>query len=170
MKKHLKYLRYVIAHKWFVLLACLRLAWKYHEPLLAWRGIVHDWSKFLPSEWFPYVNHFYGDVPEDATLAHCMKRRWWFEYAWLNHQHRNSHHWQHWILRNDDGTRRPLVMPDIDMLEMLADWEGAGRAITGKAGTTPGWYAKNRHRIVLNDANREFVDRYLGYNDDGCPF
>lgn len=170
MKKHLKYLRYVIVHKWFVLLACFRLAWKYHEPLLVWRGIIHDWSKFLPSEWFPYVEKFYGDIPEGMTLQDHMLRRHRFDYAWLSHQHRNSHHWQHWILRNDDGTRRPLVMPDLDMLEMLADWEGAGRAITGKAGTTPQWYVKNRERIILEGANRAFVERHLGYGDDSCPF
>jgi len=51
--KHLAYLRYVLRHKWFVLLACWRAG-------LYWRGIVHDWHKFLPSEWFPYVEHFHG--------------------------------------------------------------------------------------------------------------
>ncbi len=27
---------------------------------LIWQGITHDWSKFLPSEWIPYAEYFYG--------------------------------------------------------------------------------------------------------------
>lgn len=48
------YLRYVIRHKWFVLIAGLRVG----APL--WRLIIHDWSKFLPCEWRPYAKFFYG--------------------------------------------------------------------------------------------------------------
>jgi hypothetical protein len=28
------------------------------------RLIIHDWSKFLPCEWIPYANYFYGDLPD----------------------------------------------------------------------------------------------------------
>jgi hypothetical protein len=55
MSKHLKYLKYVLTHKWYVLLKCIELG-------IPWRGIVHDLSKFLPSEWSPYVEYFYGDI------------------------------------------------------------------------------------------------------------
>ena len=32
-----------------------------HVPL--WQAIIHDWTKFLPCEWFPYVQRFYGAAP-----------------------------------------------------------------------------------------------------------
>ena len=35
MNAHLKYARYIIVHKWFVLLACIRLARKHRQPALA---------------------------------------------------------------------------------------------------------------------------------------
>lgn len=60
MKAHLKYLRYVVAHKLYVLRAGLCIHPWYH-PLWLWRLLVHDWSKFLPAEWTPYVHAFYGE-------------------------------------------------------------------------------------------------------------
>jgi hypothetical protein len=54
MKPHWQYLRYVLRHKWYVFLACRQLG----VPLI--QSVIHDWSKFLPCEWFPYVRYFYG--------------------------------------------------------------------------------------------------------------
>lgn len=170
MSKHLRYLRYVVIHKWFVLGACWRRG-------LIWQGIVHDWSKFLPSEWFPYADFFYGYKPTAAEREQARRvlghdpdpsndeRRLAFNAAWLKHQHRSPHHWQHWVLRNDDGTTVVLPMPHRYLLEMLCDWDGAGRAITGKAGGTPAWYAKNRQRMMFHPDTREYVDQELGYNE-----
>jgi hypothetical protein len=45
MQPHLRYLAYVLRHKWHVLIACRGL----HVPL--WQAIIHDWTKFLPCEW-----------------------------------------------------------------------------------------------------------------------
>jgi hypothetical protein len=94
VKAHLKYLSYVLRHKWFVLRAGLELG----VPL--WQLLVHDWSKFLPSEWFPYVDYFYGERPRSTDR---------FNQAWLSHQRRNPHHWQYWVLLNDDPKPRWLV-------------------------------------------------------------
>lgn len=165
--KHLKYLRYLVIHKWFVLCACWRRG-------LYWQGIVHDWSKFLPGEWLPYADFFYGTwySPDDRRRARALlnielpsdeSRKAAFDDAWLKHQHRSPHHWQHWILRNDDGTTVALHMPHRYAKEMLADWDGAGRAITGKSGGTPAWYAKNRDRMLMHPNTRAFVDHELKY-------
>jgi hypothetical protein len=50
---HLAYLRYLARHKWYVLLACKSVG------ASTWAGLVHDLSKFLPSEWLPYLRTFY---------------------------------------------------------------------------------------------------------------
>jgi hypothetical protein len=165
--KYLKYLRYLARHKWYVLLACWRRG-------LYWQGLAHDWSKFLPDEFFPYAEFFYGYKPtkEDRRRAkavlggepwpsaehvkHC------FDVAWLKHQHRNPHHWQHWILREDSGALKMLEMPMKYRLEMVCDWEGAGRAITGKIGGTREWYEKNATKMSLGFATRITVENKLG--------
>ncbi len=46
--KMLKYLRYIIKHKWYVARACFREG-------LWWAALTHDLSKFRPGEWFPYL-------------------------------------------------------------------------------------------------------------------
>ena len=158
--KHLKYLSYVLRHKWFVFQGCLQRG-------LLWRGLVHDLSKFLPSEWFPYVEHFYG-----------IKRKPWrdktgyykptdtgdldFDQAWLFHQHRNDHHWQFWCLTEDDtGKAICLPMPHKAVLEMVSDWCGAGRAQGKQPGEVHEWYAINKGRMHLHADSRTQAEMEL---------
>lgn len=160
---HLRYLKYVLRHKWFVFLAGLKL----EIPL--WRLILHDWSKFTPREWFPYVEFFYRHgmtrgqaaalnynfpVSDEVELA--------FEYAWNHHQNHNDHHWQHWIRFGDDGTIVALPMPDVCRREMLADWQGAGRAL-GKP-DTKAWYEANRNKMTLHPQTRAWIELQLGFS------
>lgn len=102
-----KYLKYVLKHKWFVFIECCKLG----IPL---RGLFHDLSKFLPSEFIPYARYFYGNYPE--TLTVYEKTYHWkmktkavikedFDLAWLKHQKRNKHHWQYWLLVSDSSSK-----------------------------------------------------------------
>ena len=153
---HWKYLKYLLRHKWFVLLAGQKLK----VPM--WRLLLHDLSKFLSCEWLPYARSFYG--PKALYLwadtygkyanytgrgAAQVKRE--FDAAWLHHQHHNLHHWQSWVLREDNGGTRALQMPEQYVREMVADWYGAGRAITGRweAGE---WFDKNQHKMMMHNA------------------
>lgn len=151
MKKHWKYLRYLVRHKWFVLIAGRAAG------VSLWRLLIHDWSKFLPCEWLPYARYFYGG---DEYNNQVLQRE--FDAAWLHHQHFNPHHWQHWVLREDSGETKILEMPEHLCREMLADWQGAGRAITGQWGAEK-WYAKNRSKIQLAPKTRIFVDTALEF-------
>lgn len=217
VQPHWRYASYVARHKWFVLVAGIRLGPPAGVPLLRYlrwwlQLLVHDWTKLLPSEWTPYVDYFYGPPVEGCEK--CKKaRQAAFDVAWLHHQHRNSHHWQRWLLRLDKpgelffslpghrlreyylydkhpsssnhlGTLqlvygedtyqrhaamvallnshpRPLPMPERYAREMVADWMGAGRAITGRW-ETPTWYAQNRHNMVLHPDTRAYVEQNLG--------
>jgi hypothetical protein len=149
MIKHLKYLRYVVRHKWFVGKACFRRG-------LILQGVCHDWSKFLPSEWAAYAQYFYGGNGKN----HPPTEQASFDQAWLFHQHRNPHHWQYWVLREDSGATKILEMPRACVLEMLADWEGAGLAITGKR-EFRAWYLKNQGQIWLHPKTKELVESLL---------
>lgn len=170
-RAHLRYLSYVLRHKWFVLVAGLRTG----APL--WRLLIHDWSKFTPAEWGPYVRNFYGPPPacrcpwkgEGGHGSDCpvIAYEWAapfralaFDRAWLHHQHASPHHWQHWILREDSGDTRALEMPAPLVREMVADWMGAGRAITGRWEVAE-WYAKNAGKMVLHPLTRALVQRTI---------
>lgn len=160
MRAHVAYLRYVLRHKWFVLVAGLRT----RAPL--WRLLIHDWSKFTPSEWRPYVHQFYNpdgskrDVRRSDGGYDLAEQPYEFQRAWLGHQRRNGHHWQAWVLLGDNGQQIPIAMPPKYVREMVADWMGAGRAITGRWGARV-WYEKNRDLMVLHSETRPVVESLL---------
>lgn len=147
---HWKYLKYLLRHKWFVLAASVKLR------VSLWRMLKHDWHKFLPGEWSPYVAYFYGPTVALKDSEPDDYRYWCargpveaaFNRAWNLHQKRADHHWQFWVLLKDDGSTVVLEMPEAAIREMVADWYGAGRAITGKW-EAPKWFLKNHERMKL---------------------
>jgi hypothetical protein len=214
MKPHLRYLRYVLIHKLYVFMAGMAIARHLNRtqswPRTVWRYLVHDLSKFRPSEWTPYVNNFYGEKEEafalrrageikDARLkaadaagdglnarfaeggpptyalaqareeaaSRTRTLRALFDRAWLLHQHRNPHHWQHWILREDSGTTKVLIPEGWYVDEMVADWIGAGIKVLAwptlaeAVGATVAWYVANREKIVMRDVARTRVEVLL---------
>lgn len=153
IKPHLQYLAYVLRHKWYVLVGGLRLG----VPL--WRLVIHDWTKFTPAEWKPYVDRFYG--PKPPTLGatgyfHNIGDHEAFDLAWLHHWRNNPHHWQYWLSPPDFW---PTPMPETYIREMVADWYGAGMAQSKP--DIVGWYAANKDKIDLHSETREIAERLL---------
>jgi len=149
MRRYLEYLKYILRHKWFVLIASIKIK----APL--WHAIIHDFSKFRFSEWFPYAYTFYtknGEKQYKETIE--------FSYAWNHHQKRNKHHYQYYLLTWDKGITTPLPMPKKYILEMIADWMGAGKAITGKWEAKE-WYQKNKENIKLHPETKKIVEKIL---------
>lgn len=145
MLKNWKYLKYIFWHK----LCVYQYGRKVGLPVL--QLLIHDWQKFMPSEWVPYREFFYGERDHDAFLR-----------AWNHHLKYGPHHWQYWVLIKDDGTTKCLPMPDKYRREMVADWRGAGRAITGKEDALK-WYTERREGISLHKDTRRWLEKELGY-------
>lgn len=159
VKGHWAYLVYVIRHKWFVFRAGRWCG------VGIWQLLIHDWTKFLPCEWYPYVGSFYN---RDGTKRDWKSRtavdKLAFNRAWNHHQKANKHHWQYWVLTNDsdDPKHSALEMPEKYRREMVADWMGAGRAITGNWEVW-NWYEKNKDKILLEAATRSRVEGQLEF-------
>jgi hypothetical protein len=171
--KYFKYLKYILKHKWFVFVECCKRG----HPIL---GLFHDISKLLPSEFFPYLEYFYGGPhpklsetfgdKRNELLIHNVKFQEEvdidFDLAWLYHQHKNPHHWQYWILREDYGKEvKVLEMPIKYIDEMISDWIGAGKAIYGKDNTLK-WYKKNKDHIILHPTTRKWVEYKIGAENE----
>jgi hypothetical protein len=121
-----------------------------------WLALIHDLSKFYPSEWFPYARTFYktdGSKQYNETAE--------FAKAWNYHQKRNKHHYQYWLITWDRGKTEPLEMPIKYVKEMVADWMGAGRAINGKWEVGE-WYNKNKKNILLHPDTKFMVKLIIG--------
>lgn len=143
MKAGLKNFRYILKHKWFVLQACFM-----YYPGIMFQAVIHDMSQFTPLEFFAYTNYFQRGKNRDA-----------FDRAWNSHQKRNKHHWQYWLLTNNDGTMIPLPMPTRYAQEMLCDWFGAAKAI-GEL-TVFQWWEKMKDKIILHDETRQYIEHEL---------
>jgi len=160
---YFKYLKYVLRHKWFVLIECSKRGY-------FWRGLIHDLSKFRPSEFIPYARYFYGNWPKRRTVSPGEKYFYHvlckedvnqqFDKAWLLHIHRNPHHWQFWLLQEDSGSVKLLPVPRKYLIEMGCDWIGAGKAITGKDNLKT-WYIQNKEKIQLNELSKQFIEKYF---------
>jgi hypothetical protein len=116
------HIKSLIRHKWFVIIAGIRLG-----GIPIWRLLAHDLSKLSRAELRDYAQWFHGGGRNGRG----------FEYAWLHHQNRNAHHPEYWIERtilareNNLNTTTALSMPEVYIREMIADWMGASRAKTG---------------------------------------
>ncbi len=169
-KHHIEHLSYLIRHKWFVMIECFKEG-------LYWRGIVHDLSKFLPSEFIPYTKYFYGPTA-DSTLNERSKTDYYkptdtgdkaFDFAWLLHQKRNRHHWQWWVLPEDVSGVKVFPIEEPYLTEMICDWIGAGKA---KGYFSPGddrysevrrWYRKHGNKLQLADETRRKIEKRIKY-------
>ena len=140
----------VVRHKYFTAVE----AYKLGVPLL---GLIHDLSKLTPGEFFAYARYFYpGGSPNDSKHGAD------FDVAWNHHQKHNKHHWQYWVLINDSSKPqiRALPMPERYILEMVADWRGAGRAY-GKNDTIV-WYLNHHDDQIMHPDTRARVEHLLG--------
>ena len=149
-------------HKYYVTIECFKVG-------LYWRGIVHDLSKFLPSEFIPYANFFYNKK-RDSTGYYKPTDTGdkAFDFAWLLHTKRNKHHWQWWTIPEDDGGIKVLRMDEIFTNEMICDWIGAGKAqgfFSPKNDTyyeTRKWYSSNKDKMNLHPHTRKSIEFILG--------
>lgn len=112
--------------------------------------VKHDESKYSDEEYFAYCEYFYGDEKNDEVLTD-------FDFAWLHHQHNNPHHWQYWLLREDDGDTKALEMPYECILEMISDWW----SFSWKKNDLYeifNWFDDNIEKIILHDNSRKTVE------------
>lgn len=150
MHPHLRYLWYVLRHKWYVFYAGVRLG---GIPL--WRLLIHDWTKFTRAEWSAYVHTFYaadGSKQYKPTPA--------FNDAWEHHYTHNPHHWNYWLVADGAGGMSANWMMKTYAREMVADWYGAGMVINGKPEVET-WYLANKDKMQIHDSTRFYVTQVI---------
>ena len=111
----------------------------------------HDQSKNEPDEYEAYDAYFYGGNRSYKVVQDFRK-------AWLLHIHRNPHHWQHWILINDDPNEGEIVMdmPYEYILEMICDWWSFSWA-KGDLNEIFNWWEDHEKYIKISVKTRQTV-------------
>jgi len=139
---YLIYFLYLIKHKWFVFIEC----WKLGIP---WLGVVHDWSKFRPSEMIPHVRWYLAGQNGYES----------FIIAQIIHSNRNKHHPTYWTMGHIVAE-----MPIKYRKEMLADWIGAARA---KDNNLSEWWKQSQGKITLGTETRKWMEDKIGHFHKG---
>lgn len=115
----------------------------------------HDSSKTMFDEYDAYDKYFYGGNRSFKVVEDFNK-------AWLKHIHRNPHHWQHWVLINDEPSEgmKAIKMPYEYVIEMICDWWAFSWA---KENLTEifKWYDEHKSNMVLHDQTRQAVEMIL---------
>ena len=118
----------------------------------------HDESKYDTAEYDPYDQYFYG-----GNQSYAVKLA--FDYAWLHHIHHNPHHWQYWVLLEDDPETggapfKALRIPLPYIFEMVADWWTFSWK-NNNLFEIFNWYADHRHKQYIHPESRIILENVL---------
>lgn len=115
----------------------------------------HDESKYDAEEYDAYDEYFYGKNKSPAVKEA-------FNYAWLHHIHENPHHYQHYVLINDEPGEGivALDMPLCYIIEMVCDWLSFSFA-KGDLREVFGWYDSHKDYMKLSYNTRMSVEDIL---------
>lgn len=119
-------------------------------------GFAHDKSKNEADEYEAYDAYFYGNNRSYEVVQNYRK-------AWLLHIHRNPHHWQYWVLINDDPDEGEIVleMPYEYIIEMICDW-WAFSWQKESLSEIFNWYDEHSKYMKLAPETRSTVENILG--------
>ena len=126
------------------------------EDITEWQyRFGHDLSKSDPEEYDAYDAYFYGGNRSYKVVND-------FKYAWLRHIHNNPHHWQYWILHNDDPGEGKVIleMPYNYIIEMVCDWWAFSWA-KGDLTAIFNWYGQHKNYMELGEKTRKQIESIL---------
>lgn len=147
-KKMIKHFLLVCRHKSEVFKNCLRCG-------IPFRGLVHDLSKFSPSEFFESARYYQGNR---SPIAVCRANEG-KSLAWLHHKGINRHHIEYW--HDEDCAVHPM-MPYKYAVECICDKLAATKTYAdGKyAPDMPiKHWIKYGSRAACNPKTRAFIEK-----------
>ena len=128
---------------------------------LYWQGLVHDLSKYSPTEFLTGVKYYQGNRSPNSAEREDKG----YSEAWMHHKGRNRHHYEYWTDVNS-ATRQyeSLPMPRKYLVEMVMDRRAAcmtyqGKAYTDSAALT--YFRKSMERDRMHPKTRQELDYLL---------
>ena len=144
----------VVRHRHMVLLHCLKAG-------IPYQGLVHDLSKFSPSEFLYGVLYYQGTrSPNEGE-----REAYGYSKAWMHHKGRNRHHFEYWTDYNSKTRRlEPVKMPVRYVKEMFCDRVAAGKIYNGERYTDSDpleYYRKAKGVRVIHPDTAKLIEMLL---------
>ena len=117
-----KHLHTINRHKLLVMKYCFKAG--YYK-----RGLMHDLSKYSPTEFFNSVKYYQG-TRSPTTKEREVKG---YSLIWIHHKGRNPHHYEYWTdyIPSQDKYL-PIEMPIEYLIESFCDRISASKVYMGK--------------------------------------
>ena len=159
MLKLIRHIRPVNEHRRMVRRGCFRVG-------LYWQGLVHDLSKYSPSELFVGAKYYQGfRSPNNAE-----REAKGYSEAWIHHKGRNKHHYEYWtdyLPGHGEGESHVIVptrMPTRYLVEMYVD-RVAASAIYNKGHYTEDmplkYFKKGDYTHLMEEHTRRELEKLL---------
>lgn len=142
-----KHIKLVLKHKWLVFKFSIKLG-------IPFRGFMHDWSKFSPTEFWESVKYYNG---KGSPIKFCKAENGYSK-AWLHHKGRNKHHYEYWY---DPQAPEPTpIIPYKYVVEMICDKMSASIVYKGKDWTNSSeleYWNKEKQIAPVNPKLKEML-------------
>jgi len=116
------HLRTVRNHRRAVIEHCFRAG-------IPFQGLVHDLSKYSPTEFIPSVKYYQGTRSPNEQ-ERIVKG---YSVAWMHHKGRNKHHFEYWTDYSPETKQlEPVKMPLRYVAEMFCDRVAASKIYNGE--------------------------------------
>ena len=141
-------------HKLLVMAGCFQVG-------LYWQGLLHDLSKYSPTEFLIGIRYYQGVRSPNAA----ERDEKGFSEAWMHHKGRNRHHYEYWTdLSKQTGRYESVPMPRKYLVEMVMDRRAACMTYQGK-NYTPGsalaYYLGSRERHLMHPQTQRELEYVL---------
>ena len=131
------------------------------------QGLLHDLSKYMPSEFLPGCRYYQGyRSPNNAEreAKGCSM-------AWLHHKGRNKHHYEYWIDYSLDKSKgmTGMKMPTRYVAEMMMDRIAASKIYQGKNYNRHhplAYYEQGRDACMIHPETRALLEYLLHLLDE----
>ncbi len=153
--KWLKHLKTINHHKWLVIQLCFKTG-------LYRQGIMHDLSKYSPTEFLVGAKYYQGDRSPNNAEREAKG----YTSAWLHHKGRNKHHMEYWIDYGLDQDQKMvgMKMPVRYVVEMFCDRVAASKNYRGKQykNSDPyDYYMKSRSHYIIHPQTAALLEKLL---------
>lgn len=151
-----KHFKTITHHKYLVMKGCFKVG-------LYKQGILHDMSKYSPSEFFVGVKYYQGNRSPNNAEREAIG----YSSAWLHHKGRNKHHYEYWIdysIKEISGGMAPAPMPRKYIVEMLMDRIAACKVYNGKQYTDASpweYYSGGREKAPIHPETKAVLEKLL---------
>lgn len=118
MEKFFKHIKTITSHRHKVIAHCFKAG-------IPVRGLLHDLSKYSPTELYEGVKYYQGGMRSPNEAARETNG---FSRAWMHHKGRNRHHFEYWT-DYDPVTKvmQGAKMPRKFVAEMFCDRVAASK-------------------------------------------